>query len=346
MAERSDSFRNRNTYIPPAVQKSIAQHMDRMPSHLKKYQNGGYIPKHAERAMTRHMEKKLPSHLKQYADPYIQQKVVWSRDNNPAPVSDNSSRPVSAYKSSMSAVPPDAMGKEIFSPDSQATTSGSPSQDDGGQGYQQPPAQSGNEYDFIMNSSGSNSGSSFFAPESAKMRIAIFALGITLLIILMIVFFSFLNAGSNKQKTNLLQVAKTQQEIIRLAEENNDKISSRDLKDKVKTLRAVMITSQQETIAALGSRGGKTSPKELSKSKNPQNDTELESARAQARGDTALDELLTELLGQYSNQLQAVYDNGSQGEKELATDAFNQIDLIYGLSQNAASEEQTVQPTQ
>jgi hypothetical protein len=340
MVAKPDSLKHRGTYVPASAQKSIAQHLDRtMPRHLRKYQQGGFIPKHAEKAMSQHLQKTLPGRLKKHADPYLQQNVMWGNSARP------STEPAKAspvYRPTASSVSPGTFDKQFFSPDNQQANeqSSAPNTPPGGQDYQQapPPTQGGNDYDFIMNSP-SSGGSSFLAPQNTKIRIAVFAVGLILLIILMSVFFSFLNSAGNKQKENLLEVAKTQQEIIRIIDANKQFISDGKLKDKTQTLRVVMLSAQQEFTAALAARGKKASPKELETGMNPQNDTILETAKAEARGDEALDELLASLLTQYSTQLQAVFEGGNQSEQELATEAFNQVDLLYNLSQSDTSSD-------
>lgn len=343
MIPKPDSLKNRNTYIPASVQKSMAQHIEHtMPGHLKKFQQGGYIPKHAEKAISQHMQKSLPSHLKQYADPYLQQNIM--RGNN---LTSSVTPKASSYRPTVSR-PGSMFNKQNFSSGSSQQIVGkytTPAVNSQASQEQQPQG-SGNNYDFIMNPQNSGNKSTFLAPQSTKMRILIFGGGIILLIILMSVFFSFLNAAGNKQKENLLEVAKTQQEIIRVIDSSKEFISARDLDDKVKTLRAVIVTSQQETTAALAAKGKEVNPKELAKSQNPQNDADLESARAQARGDEALNDILLNLLGQYAAQLQKVFDAGNESEKALATDAFNQVNLIYSLSNDASSEDPQGQATQ
>ncbi len=345
MAAKPDSLNHRGAYIPASAQKSITQHMDRtMPSHLKKYQQGGYIPKHAEKAMSQHLQKTLPDRLKKHADPYLQQNVMRG-NNTKSSVKPEASPTYSPVKPAASS---NSLDRQLFSSDDQQNTEAPSSPSDGEQGYQQPaapPPPGDNDYDFIMNSPNSG-GPSFLAPQSTKMRIAIFSIGVIVLIVLMIVFFSFLNSAGNKQKENLLAVAKTQQEIIRLIDENEQSISSNSLKDKTQTLRVVMITSQQEGTAALAARGKQASPKELESGINPQNDADLETAFAQARGDEALDEILKNLLDQYAAQLQVVFNEGNQSEKEFATDAFNQVSLLYDLGQDTGQEEEQSQATQ
>ncbi|HEX5798131.1 MAG TPA: hypothetical protein VFX79_02145 [Candidatus Saccharimonadales bacterium] len=340
MVAKPDSLNHRGAYVPASAQKSIAQHLDRtMPTHLRKYQQGGYVPKHAERAMSQHLQKTLPNRLKKHADPYLQQNVMWGNNAK----SSTQSEPAKAspvYRPTVSSASSSTFEKQFFSPDNPQSGEqpSSPNTPAGGQDYQQaaPPSQGGSDYDFIMNSP-SSGGPSFLGPQNTKMRIAVFAVGIILLIILMSVFFSFLNSAGNKQKENLLEVTKTQQEILRIINANKQSISDGKLKDKTETLRVVMLTSQQEFTAALSARGKKVSPKELETGRNPQNDAILEAGEAEARGDEVFDELLTSLLTEYSAQLQAVYESGNQSEQELATEAFNQVDLIYNLSQSNAS---------
>lgn len=340
MVAKPDSLKHRNTHIPASVQQSMAQHIERtMPHHLKKFQQGGYIPKHAEKAISQHVQKSLPGHLKKYADPYVQQNIMWGNNVTSPATSKASSayRPYSPTSSNQSNV----FDRQIFASDSSRQSAEeyvAPADTSQG-GQDQQPQSSGDNYDFIMNQNPGNK-SPLFAPENTKMRIAIFGVGIILLIILMIVFFSFLNAAGSKQKDNLLKVAQTQAEIIRVIKLGEKNISTSDLKDKTLTLQAVIATSQQEVIAALAARGEKANPKDLAKTQNPQTDAELENALAQARHDEAFNKILLNLLEQYSSQLNNIYNEGNASEKELATDAYNQIDLIFDLDQSTGSEDQ------
>lgn len=338
MVAKPDSLKHRNTYIPSSVQKSMAQHIERtMPDHLKKFQQGGYIPKHAEKSMSQHMQKNLPGHLKKYADPYIQQKVMWG-NNATSSASPTTLRGSSPYRPSV-ARSKNMFEKQIFSSDSQQMAADSPASSGNLRGGQIPEQQDGgNNYDFIMNSQNQNK-SPLFAPENTKMRIAIFAVGVILLIIIMSVIFSFLNSAGNKQKENLMSVAQTQQEVTRVLDLSKENITDAKLKDKTVTLRAVMISSQQDIVAALVARGSKANPKDLAQGQNPQIDTDLESALAQARYDEALNEILLSLMDQYMARLQAVFDNGNASEKELATEAFNQVNLIFDFGGATEAEE-------
>ena len=338
MVAKPDSLKYRNTHIPSSVQKSMAQHMERtMPNHLKKFQQGGYIPKHAEKSMSQHMQKSLPGHLKKYADPYIQQKVMWG-NNATSSASPTTPRGSSPYRPSATRSE-NMFQKQTFSSDSQQMAADSPASSGNLQGGQIPEQQDGeNNYDFIMNSQNQNK-SPLFAPENTKMRIAIFAVGAILLIILVSVFFSFLNSAGNKQKENLMSTAQTQQEVTRILDLSKENIADAKLKDKAVTLRAVMISSQQDIIAALATRGSEANPKELGQGQNPQTDADLENALAQARYDEVLNEILLSLMDQYMTQLQAVFEDGNASEKELATEAFNQVDLILGFSETAEVEE-------
>lgn len=208
------------------------------------------------------------------------------------------------------------------------------------QNNQPQPPNNDNDYDFIMNPQQSSK-PAFLGPESAKMRIIVFASGVIILIILMVLFFSFLNASSNAQKENLLKVAQTQEEIIRVVGLGEQNITERDLKTKTSTLKAVMLTSKQDTLSALSGRGQNVNPKKLAEGQNPQHDAELESASEQARHDEALNQILVKLLNQYALELEAVYNNGSAEEQEFSSEAFDQVDLIFDLSEDTEEIEGT-----
>lgn len=300
-----------------------------LPAHLKKYQgaSAGFVPSHAEKAITQHMQKTVPKHMQKFVDPYVQQNVISPSISTQGRAA---TRPQTGSKNTSTFVPNNP--KQNFSNNissQQNSNNLQPTQQSGGQG-------SGNEgeYDFIMNPDQPSKQPLMFVPNSTLGRTMIFAVGIIFLIILIAVGFSLLNASANKQKDNLLEVAQTQSEIIRVIELGNENVFDASLEAQSKTLKTVVVTSQQEILAALSARGKTANDKDLAKAQNSENDSLIENGLNSGRHDQVFTEVLTELLGKYAVQLETVYDNGSSSEQSLSTDAYQQINIVF-LNQDA-----------
>lgn len=322
--KQSDSYNNRYSYIPPAAQKSMAQHMDRtLPTHLKQYQQGGYIPKHAEKAMAEHMQKNLPSHLKQYADPYLQQNIVWSNQTKPSPVTSATSSPVS--RSVNPRVPRQSRTASINDQSSQPPA---PANQQGNPG--------GGDYDFIMNPQKPPKSPLFFVPASTTKRIMLAAGGLIALLMIMVVGSSFLNSANNAQNDKLLELAKTQTEIVRVSELASEKISDKNLLYQSVTVKASINSSKNEVVTALSKRGKKVKDKDLNSGENADNDEILSEGEQNGRYDNTYRQLLEQQLADYKKQLESVYDSGNSSEKDIMVSANNQIPLL--LNEQSASQ--------
>lgn len=325
----SSAVSSRNSYIPDSARRTIAEHMDRkLPSYLKKYQNQthGVMPKSVETSITKHMERSLPNHLKKYADPYVQQNMVYSNNRQQSTTTKvENSEGKSSYSN-----PTRYVGNFMQTSNNQPTQGSpqsspvvSPMNGDGANGTPPP-----DDYDFIMNS-GASKKPAIKGPSSATGKLILIAVGVILLIILVTFGFSLLNASSNKQKENLLQVAELQTEIIRVIDNGNNNVASTDLLNRTTTLRAVVSTSQKETLQALTNRGSKIKDKDLSKGEDSGNDAKLEQGLSVGKYDQTYEQVLDSLLSDYVSKLNAVYEAGGPKEKAFSSDAYNQVQAAY-----------------
>ena len=245
MAARANTtFKNRHEYIPPSVQQSMAQHMERsLPPNLKKYQEAGsYIPAHEERALSQHMQKNLPSHLKQYGDAYVQQNIV-----QPSIARPGSSESLSSNTPS-SASPVGPRLNQNFS-----GSTFQPSQPSSGNA--QPPNKPGGEYDFILDPQKPPRSPLPFSTGGKFQKILIIGGGIIILIVLAVVANSLLSGSANAQNNKLLTLAKTQTEIIRIIDEADDKVTDQELRNLSINTKLSVASTKQQTISSPASRG-------------------------------------------------------------------------------------------
>jgi hypothetical protein len=327
MATQSNSFQNRNSYIPPAVQKSMAAHMERvMPQQLKQYQgSGARMPARIEHEMTTKMQKNLPAHMQQYVEPYMQQNVVFGTNNSGTSQQLRTSAPAAqAYKPVQTQMVLPNNNSSRRSLRNNASYQASPNLNNPQNG---PP--SNNEYEFIMNAGNSPKKPLLDLGRASKFKkILIFGAGIILLLMLISIVFSFLNSAGSAQKDKLLELAQTQQEIIRVAEAAEEKIGDRNLLFKANSVRLAVSSSQQDIIAALAARGEKKIDKRLAAGLNPQNDAVLLEGEQNGNFDETYRALLQQQLNNYGLQLQAAHEGSTKSEKQAIEKAYSQLEIL------------------
>jgi hypothetical protein len=325
-AKPSDPFEGTYTYIPPSVRQSMEQHMERvMPTHLKKYQKGAVIPQHAERAMAEHMQKNIPGHLEQYVDPYLKQHVINPRTGN-------TNRPVS---SSSPPTPPPAASPVLTTP-KQSQNLSAPDQQQPvqttGPEPDQPDGHGSNPYDFIMNPQKPPRRPLFFTRGSMAQKIAFILGGFILLIVLISIASSFLNSASNAQNDKLLNLVRTESEIVRVADTASSKLTDKDLLFKSASTRLSVESTKQQIIAVLEARGKKFKEKDII-FENPENDAVLSEGEQNGRYDQTYKQLLETLLADYQKLLEDAYSSAGAREKDIMVSANEQINLILGTGQ-------------
>ncbi|HET7673153.1 MAG TPA: hypothetical protein VFK11_01410 [Candidatus Saccharimonadales bacterium] len=329
MARPSDNTKHSYTYIPPAAQKAMDQHFSNpttMPAHLQKYQQGGYMPQHVQAAMSQHLQKNLPSHMKKYADAYVHQNVVMPNlrggggagPATPPPGGGGSMRTFSPSNAPHN--PRQSFTSEGQQPLGQAGNAGSPPPEDTSGGL------NGNPYEFIMNPEAPKRG--FYIGGTPKQKIIFGCVALIALIIMIVITNSFLSSADNAQKDRLLALAQTESEISRVAEKASENISDKNLLYRATTVKLSVDSTKQEIISALAVRG-----KDKLKSKDigvedPANDAVLTKGQQNSRFDQTYSELLQKQLSDYQKQLEEAYAGGNSTEKAIFNDANEQIKLI------------------
>ncbi len=194
-----------------------------------------------------------------------------------------------------------------------------------------PPSQqqTPSQYDFILNNQPRRSGPNF--GQSKGQRIAVVVGGLILLIIIVMVISSFLNSGSNGQKQQLIDIAKSQTEIIRVSALAQQKAVDPKTKQFALNVKLSVQSDQSQVMKSLEGRGvkAKSLSKTLAASKNPKNDTTLDDGTKNNRFDDTFLVLLQQQLTDYQKQLKIAFDaSGSNSEKTTLTNAFNNVTTV------------------
>lgn len=185
-----------------------------------------------------------------------------------------------------------------------------------------PPNQQ-NQYDFILSNNSKPKRRLNFG-NSTGSRIAIMVGAIILLVIAVTAINSFLGKDARAHTDRLTEVAKAQNEIIRISS-----LAAKDGKDP-KTRNYAFNTklsvqsSQGEVKNLLTRRGVKAKGlnKKLAAGKNTKNDETLKEGGLNNRYDETFIALTNKQLSDYQKLLKAAYSSASPNEKKTLTASF------------------------
>ncbi len=192
-----------------------------------------------------------------------------------------------------------------------------------------PPNGGNNPFDFITNSP-QKPKTNIFNNGSKKTRILLFVGMLVILIILFIVVVGILNSSGKAKANQLIEVSKSQTEIIRLAALGEKDAQSLETRSYASTIKLSMMTSQTTTNKIITSNGvkAKSLNKELTKSRNAKSDQLLEEAQKNSRYDSTFTELINAEIQSYKQKLNNSASSLNDKEKATLQNNFNQILIL------------------
>jgi len=323
----SSSSNARGAYIPPEIEKAMADHINQsMPAHLKQYQSSGaYVPEHVEKAMADHMEKTMPDHLQEYINPYLQQNVVSPNakpnvatpQQQPPVVRPNVTKTIS-FEPTAAAAPPQAEPIQFPAPDQTSQT---------------PPE---NAYDFIMNPEKPSRKTNLALPKSLGLKLVVVSGGILALIVVFIIFKSLLSGGGSY--TAFIPVVQEQQELIHLTSSitPQQSLSANDLNFNATTQLSVT-SSQAALLTYLKTHKVKVSTKQLNLKVSSTVDNQLTTAQTAGTFRQTYEETMLSQLNAYKLNLAQAYKTAGKNGKTLLNDDYVQAQLLINQLQQAAA---------
>lgn len=181
---------------------------------------------------------------------------------------------------------------------------------------EQNPNPSVNPYAFMNTMPVVSKGS---GPEDKKRRIIIVAVAGCSLLMLIVIIFSLAVGGGPSNKVELLNLAKQQNELIRIAEIGAAKSHEAQAKNLAVITKLSLTTDQQPLIDALKAQQVKVTPKDLNAAKNTKTDEALTAAEQTNRFDEVFITTMQSQLTTYQKALKQAYDNPATGKKLKAT---------------------------
>lgn len=196
---------------------------------------------------------------------------------------------------------------------------------DPSQQYQAP--NQGSPYAFIMSpQKPARRRFSLGGGNNFGMTIAIIAGGALLLMLILAIIVNSLGGGN---KGNLISLAQTQNELSRVSQQAVSSATQQTTKNLAVTIDLSMSSQQQGTLALLGKRGVKVSPKDLRLKQNATTDQQLASAKTTSTFDSVYTQIMQQSLNDYANTLKQMHDTSkSKSERELTSDYYTQTQLL------------------
>jgi hypothetical protein len=164
--------------------------------------------------------------------------------------------------------------------------------------------------------------------NTPQQRMIIAGAGLVILIMIFIFLFLLFSRASNTQKDNLVKLAQTQTEIVRITEIAEKESGGIDTRSFAVNTRLSLQSDLQETTGFLAGRGVELKGKSLGLVKDENTDKKLEEASANNRFDETFIELLRDQLQDYRVLLQQAYEDGNSSEKQAMSQNYEEIALL------------------
>lgn len=186
-------------------------------------------------------------------------------------------------------------------------------------------------YDFIMNP-GQKPGKSLLpGGNGMQQRIIVAAGGLVLLVVIALIVMSLLSSGGKEDRAQLVKIAQTQAEIIRVSQLGNERARQAASKNLAITTDLSLRSDQAELTAALAKQGIKISEADLVGGKNTKTDTALTAAEQSNQFDTVFAQTLRAQLTNYQKQLSQAYEAAtSKALKTVLEKQFNNAVRLAG----------------
>jgi hypothetical protein len=318
------------TYVPQAAQAAMSRQMQQasVPAHLRQYVGNdkpAFIPPAVQRELTAHMEKVMPQHLKQYAGAYVEQNIMPRPGNvGVRPAAPHPQIPDQrnlSHSGNIAAEQADATTYlNMFQADQSAQPSTVPPQPTPSLPNPNPDHP---DYGFIMeppkpprrnlfNGGGQN---------SMLMRIALIGGGLVVLLVLFTVVRSALSGGSDYRQA-MLGVAQDQYALQHYAAQGVQNANASDVKNFAVTAQASLSSEEGQIISYLANNHYKVGAKLLPLKVDKTVDTQLTTSVSASNFDSTFTGVMKDKLTTYQHDLQQAYTQvtGTKGRTLLSDD--------------------------
>lgn len=166
-------------------------------------------------------------------------------------------------------------------------------------------------------------------------RIALIGSAVVVLIIIMLVVLAIFRKP-NPNTAQMISLAKTQQEVNRIATAGLQKTTMQGLRNSSINVELTLLSHQNRTIAYLDTQKVKVTLKQLALKKSAATDAQLKTATENSTYDIVYGQVLQTQLKNYSNELKNAYTavTGTNAKKLLSAEFTDTQKLLAQLNTN------------
>lgn len=184
-------------------------------------------------------------------------------------------------------------------------------------------------YAFIMNDAPKAKPKILPQPNSRKQRLLLAGGGFVVLFFVLVFGLMLLSSLRGNATKQLLEVARTQNEIIRVSGLGIKNARSGPTQAFAQSTSLSVTSSQKEIVDYLAKQGVKTKSKDLATAQNSKTDATLEAAQQAGKYDEVFVATLKKELAGYQVELKTAFektDNPTQ--KKMLQDSFKQVTIL------------------
>lgn len=189
---------------------------------------------------------------------------------------------------------------------------------------------SGNPYDFILNPEKPKKTHKFGFGGNNLFKTIAFILGGTFILMLIATIAINLLAPKTLKKEDVIGLAQTQQELIRVSNEATGSAVQQTTKNLAATVQYTITTQQQATLKVLLAKGVNVEKKQLELKQNADTDQQLTTATSTSTFDTVFTQIIENQLNSYASNLKQLYEQtgADKTEKDLFAKQHTEVQLL------------------
>lgn len=194
-------------------------------------------------------------------------------------------------------------------------------------------------YNFIMQPDTKKKNGLKLGGGNLPVTIGIIVGGAAILMIFVILIANLIGGSGSSSKSNLISLAQTQNEIVRVSGKAESAAKIRAVRNLAVTIDMSLTSQQQQVIGVLTKNGVKLDKQDLQLKQNGQTDQRLTSASSTNTFDKEYAKIMQEALGNYVTSLRQINTTSkSNTERQLTKEYITQTELLIAQIPHSVSD--------
>lgn len=153
--------------------------------------------------------------------------------------------------------------------------------------------------------------------------------GAIILMMVLAIMISMFNSNRSTGTEQLIDIAQTQAEIIRVSDQGITNASQQSVKNLAITTKFSLRTQQNQIISYLAKQGTKVSPEQLALKRDAETDQKFTLAKQTSSFDTVFSQTMQSELQDYATTLKSVFSQATgKNERALLSADYTQVQLL------------------